>query len=66
MTLQSLGNEDNGAIKEDKTKEESHAEGEKIADLMAQLTTEEVTAAMDQVFEEMLSGMKVCFALVNR
>ena len=49
-----------------KTQEELNAEGEKIADLMSQLTTEQVTSVMDQVFEEMLIGMKVVQTVICR
>ena len=42
------------------------AEGEKVADLMAQLTTEQVTEVMNNVFEEMLGGLKVRRAGVGK
>ena len=36
--------------------------GEKIADLMSQLTAEQISEAMDSVFAEMLTDFKVTFA----
>ena len=46
-------------MEEEETEEERQAKGEKIADLMSQLTTEQISEAMDSVFTEMLSDFKV-------
>ena len=48
-----------GSTVDQKTAEEEAAENQQVADLMAQLTTEEVKDIMNSAFEEMLGGLKV-------
>ena len=57
--------EEEGEGELEESEEERQAKGEKIADLMSQLTAEQISEAMDSVFAEMLTDFKVTFTRIG-
>lgn len=47
----------------EKSEEEKAAESEHMADLLTQLSADEIKQIMNDTFEEMLGGLKVSFLL---